>query len=492
MPLQSAIKSIQNIMRKDAGVDGDAQRLSQLVWMLFLKIIDDAEKNQEMIDPNFNSPIPAKFRWRNWAADPEGITGDELLEFINDLFKTLKDLPVNADKSNREFIIREVFEGIYNYMKDGTLMRQVVNRLNEVDFNDKDDRHHFNEVYEQMLKSLQSAGNAGEFYTPRPLTEFVVEMVAPRLGETIFDPACGTGGFLVNALQHIRKNEVKTQEDEKKLEKSIRGVELKPLPYLLATTNLILHDVEVPDNIEHGDSLSRPLRDIGPQDRVDVIVANPPFGGAVKDGVEKNFPSEFHTKDTALLFLVLFIHLLKPTLPGRQAGGRAGIVLPDGVLFGEGVATAVKKKLLSECNVHTIVRLPQGVFNPYAGVNTNLVFFEKGMPTKEIWYYQLPLPEGLKQYTKNRGITHEEFNPVREWLAHRSFSEGGGKDNRDQNDFAWKIPIAEIESRNYNLDFKNPNGGAKVEHSDPEETLNCILNTEREIMKISEEIKGAL
>src|SRR3990172_10819559 len=261
MTLQSAVKNIQNIMRKDAGVDGDAKRLSQLVWMLFLKIIDDAEKNQEMIDPNFKSPIPQKFRWRNWAQNSEGITGDELLDFIDELFKTLKSLPVNAQRNTREFIIREVFAGAYNYMKDGTLIRQVINKLNEVDFNNKDDKHHFNEVYEQMLKSLQSAGNAGEFYTPRPLTKFVVEMVAPKLSEKVLDPACGTGGFLVDALQYIRNtNQVKTQADERNLESNIRGIELKPLPYLLATTNLILHDVEVPENIKHGDSLSRPLR----------------------------------------------------------------------------------------------------------------------------------------------------------------------------------------------------------------------------------------
>lgn len=470
MSLQAAIKSIQNIMRKDAGVDGDAQRLSQLVWMLFLKIIDDAEKNQELIDPKYISPIPKKFRWRNWADDAEGITGDELLDFVTELFKTLKGLSVDPEQNPRGFLVREVFEGAFNYMKDGTLIRQVINKLNEVDFNNKDDRHHFNEVYEHMLKELQSAGNAGEFYTPRPLTEFVVGMISPKLRETVFDPACGTGGFLINALQYVREHEVKTQEDEKKLEANIRGVELKSLPYLLAITNLILHGVEVPNNIKHDDSLSRPLRDIGPADRVDIIVANPPFGGAVKDGVEKNFPSEFRTKDTALLFLVTFIHLLKPT-------GRAGIVLPDGVLFGEGVATAVKKKLLTECNVHTIVRLPQGVFNPYAGVNTNLIFFEKGKPTKEIWYYQLPLPEGLKQYTKNRGITSGEFNPVREWAK-----------NRIENENAWKIPISEIESRNYNLDFKNPNGKADLEHKSPEEILRSIQDKEEEINNILEEL----
>ncbi len=462
-------------MRKDAGVDGDAQRLSQLVWMLFLKIIDDAERNQELIDPKYRSPIPEKLRWRNWAEDPEGVTGEELLEFVNNkIFKTLKGLSADPERNPRGFLVHEVFEGAFNYMKDGTLIRQVINQLNEVDFNKKDDRHHFNEVYEHMLKELQSAGNAGEFYTPRPLTKFVVEMVAPKLGETVLDPACGTAGFLVNTFEYVRTHEVKTAADEKKLQASVRGAELKSLPYLLAITNLILHGVEVPKSIKHDDTLSRPLRDIGPKDRVDIIVANPPFGGTVKDGVEKNFPAEFHTKDTALLFLVLFIHLLKPS-------GRAGVVLPDGVLFGEGVVTAVKKKLLGECNVHTIVRLPQGVFNPYAGVNTNLVFFNKGTSTKEIWYYQLPLPEGVKQYTKNRGITHEEFDPVRKWWKSRKAS-----------DNAWKVSMEEIEKRNYNLDFKNPNGNARVEHKEPEEIIVDIENSEKQIAKLLGEIKKTL
>lgn len=471
MSLQAAIKAIQNIMRKDAGVDGDAQRLSQLVWMLFLKIIDDAEKNQELIDPSYVSPIPKKFRWRNWAEDPEGITGDELLEFVNDLFKSLKSLSVDAERNSRGFLVHEVFEGAFNYMKDGTLIRQVINKLNEVDFNNKDDRHHFNEVYEHMLKELQSAGNYGEVYTPRPLTRFVVEMVAPKLGQTILDPACGTGGFLVNALEYMREHEVKTAADERKLQTNIHGTELKSLPYLLAITNMILHGVEVPDTILHGDSLSRPLRDIGPKDRVDIIVANPPFGGAVKDGIEKNFPAELRTRETADLFLVLFIHMLKP-------GGNAGIVLPDGSLFGEGVKTAIKKKLLQDCNLHTIVRLPQGVFNPYAGVNTNLLFFTKGQPTKEVWYYQLPLPDGLKQYTKNRGITHAEFEPIRKWWH-----------NRKPNDNAWKVSIKEIEARSYNLDFKNPNGEVKVEHLDPKEILEQIAKTEIQIAKILEDMK---
>ena len=472
MSIQSVIKNIQDIMRKDAGVDGDAQRLSQLVWMLFLKIFDDQEKERELISPKYKSPLPEELRWRNWAADPEGMTGDGLLEFVNNkLFKRLKDLSFDESEDPRAFIVREVFADSYNYMKSGTLIRQVINKINEIDFNKADDRHAFNDLYEHLLKELQSAGNAGEYYTPRPLTRFVVEMVSPKLGEKVLDPACGTGGFLIDTLEYIRQHEIKTAADEKKLQSQIQGVELKSLPYLLATTNMILHGVDTPKNLRHGDMLSQPLREYGPKDRVDVIVANPPFGADVKDGIEKNFPAEFRTRETADLFLVLFIHLLKPN-------GRAGIVLPDGSLFGEGVKTAIKKKLLEECNVHTIVRLPQGVFNPYAGVNTNLIFFTKGEPTKEIWYYQLPLPEGVKQYTKNRGITHEEFDVIRKWWK-----------NRKTNGNAWKVSIKQIQERNYNLDFKNPNGGAKVEHADPKKVLENIATSEKQITRILEEIR---
>lgn len=472
MSIQSTIKSIQDVMRQDAGVDGDAQRLSQLVWMLFLKIFDDREKEYELENTNYKSPLPENLRWRNWAQDPEGMTGDELLDFVNNkLFKHLKNLSFKRGDNPAGFVVKEVFEDNYNYMKSGTLIRQVVNKLNEIDFNKKDDRHHFNEIYEHLLKELQSAGNAGEFYTPRPLTKFIVEMVAPKLGQKILDPACGTGGFLVSALEYVRKNEVKNLRDEKILQESINGIELKPLPHLLAITNLILHDVENPFQIKRGDMLAKPLREYGPKDRVDIIVANPPFGGVVKAGTEANFPHEFRTKETADLFLVLFMHLLKP-------GGKAGIVLPDGTLFGEGVKTKIKEKLLNECNLHTIVRLPQGVFNPYAGVNTNLVFFTKGEPTKEVWYYQLPLPEGLRQYTKNRGVANAEFEPVEIWW-----------NDRKENDSAWKVSIGEIVKRNYNLDFKNPNGNRKVEHMDPKNILANIAIAEKKILNILDEIK---
>jgi len=474
MALDNLIKSLQNIMRKDQGVAGDGQRIEQIVWMLFLKLFDDQEKYYELRDKKYRSPIPEELRWRNWAEDPEGITGDELLEFINQkLFPGLKNLAASSD-DRRGLLVRSAFEDAYNYMKSGTLIRQVINKINEADFNKTSDRHLLNDIYEKLLKDLQGAGNYGEFYTPRPLTKFIVDVIDPKLGEKVLDPACGTGGFLVNALEHVREYYVKSQADEKKLHDSIHGVELKSLPHLLAITNMILHGIEVPDNIRRDDMLSRPLTEYTPKDRVDVIVANPPFGASVKDGTEKNFPSEMRTKETALLFLILFIHMLKD-------GGRAGVVLPDGVLFGEGAATRIKEKLLKECNVHTIVRLPQGVFNPYAGVNTNLIFFEKGKPTKEIWYYQLPLPEGMKQYTKNRGITHEEFDLVRKWWRKRT-----------ENDFTWKVSIEEIEKRNYNLDFKNPNGNTKVDYKDPKEVLESIASAEKEITKLLGEIEKEL
>ncbi len=469
--IQNIIKNIQDIMRKDAGVDGDAQRLSQLVWLLFLKIFDDKEKEYELVDTKYNSPIPENLRWRNWASDAEGITGDEMLDFINNkLFKKLKDLKFNSSDDPRGMIVKEVFEDTYNYMKSGTLIRQVVNKINEIDFNHQEDRHHFNEIYEHLLKQLQNAGDSGEYYTPRPLTNFIVEMINPKLGEMILDPACGTGGFLINAIEHIRKNEVKTKADEKRLESSIKGVELKPLPHLLAITNMILHGVEIPQQIKRGDMLAHPLREYGPKDRVDVIVANPPFGAHVKDGTEANFPIDFRTKETADLFLVLFLSLLKQ-------GGRCGIVLPDGSLFGEGVKSRIKEKLLEECNLHTIIRLPPGVFQPYAGVNTNLVFFTKGQPTKEVWYYQMPLPVGLKQYTKNRGITEAEFEPIAKWFK-----------NKKANDNAWKVSIKDIKERNYNLDFKNPKGGEAKEESSSKELVERILGKEEEIKKIIKNI----
>jgi type I restriction enzyme M protein len=406
MSLSASIKSIQDIMRKDVGVDGDAQRLSQLAWMLFLKIFDAQETELEMTRDDYRSPLPAKLRWCNWAADAEGITGDALMKFINDdLFPGLKEL---KGGSPRHQLLRSTFEDAYNYMKSGTLLRQVINKLNEgIDFNKSDDRHLFGDIYEQLLRDLQNAGNAGEYYTPRAVTQFMVERTNPKLGELIFDPACGTGGFLTCALEHIRKHEVKSPDDEQRLQASIRGVEKKPLPHLLCTTNMLLHAIEVPVNIRHDNTLAKPYASYTSSDRVDVIITNPPFGGMEEDGTEKNFPATYRTKETADLFLVLIVHLLRD-------GGRGAMVLPDAPP-GQGVKTRIKQELLEKCNLHTIVHLPNGVFAPYTGIKTNLLFFTKGEPTREIWHYEHPYPPGVKSYNKTKPIRIEEFEAERKW-----------------------------------------------------------------------------
>ena len=478
MSLSATIKSIQDIMRKDVGVDGDAQRISQLGWMLFLKIFDDREKEYEAMEDNYRSVIPPKLRWRSWAADPEGITGDELLDFVNnDLFRSLKNLSVGGNGGGRGIVVRDVFEDSYNYMKSGTLMRQVVNKINEVNFNKSEDRHLFNEIYEQILKDLQSAGNAGEYYTPRAITQFMVDMVDPRLGEKMLDPACGTGGFLTCTIEHVRKKYVKTSADETKLQQSFSGVEKKPMPHLLCVTNMLLHDVQVPSQIRHDNTLARPLRDYGPRDRVDVILTNPPFGGMEEDGIEKNFPSTYQTKETADLFLVLIMHLLND-------GGRGAIVLPDGTLFGEGVKTRIKEKLLDECNLHTIVRLPNGVFSPYTGIKTNLFFFTKGEKTKDVWYYEHPYPEGYKSYSKTKPIRIEEFDPEKKWW-----------NKRKEDEYAWKVSAEDIKANNYNLNIKNPNS-ADARRGNPEELLanyNKVLSdlaSTRNVLK--KELSSAL
>ncbi len=434
----ATIKSIQDIMRKDVGVDGDAQRIGQLTWMIFLKIFDDREQEWELNEKRYRSPVPEALRWRNWAADAEGLTGDDLLDFVNNqLFKTLKNLPVDGDR--RALVMRSVFEDAFNYMKSGTLLRQVLNKLNEsLDFNRSADRHVFGDIYEQILKDLQSAGNAGEFYTPRAVTQFMVDMVNPQLGEKILDPACGTGGFLTCSIEHVRKQFVKTAADEETLQKSIQGVEKKALPHLLCVTNMLLHGIDVPTNIRHDNTLARPLRDYGPKDKVDVIITNPPFGGMEEDGIEDNFPSAFRTKETADLFLVLILNLLKP-------GGRGAIVLPDGTLFGEGVKTRIKEKLLTDCNLHTIVRLPNGVFSPYTGIKTNLLFFTKGEPTKDVWFYEHPYPAGAKSYNKTKPIRIEEFDTEKKWWK-----------KRKENSQAWKVSVELLQSNGYNLDVKNP------------------------------------
>lgn len=480
MSVSNTIKSIQDIMRKDTGVDGDAQRIGQLVWMIFLKIFDDREQEWELLDDKYKSPLPEKYRWRNWAADPEGITGTELKEFIdNNLFPALQNLQAKG-KDQRAYVIRSLFEDAYNYMKSGQLIRQIINKIQEgIDFNKAQERHLFGEIYEQILKDLQNAGNAGEYYTPRAVTEFMVRMVNPKLGESILDPACGTGGFLTCAIEHVRKK-VKTAEDEKVLQDSIRGVEKKPLPHMLCVTNMILHGIEVPIHVRRDNTLSKPLVSYGPKDRVDVIITNPPFGGMEEDGIETNFPANFRTRETADLFLVFIMKLLKD-------GGRAALVLPDGTLFGEGIKTRIKEELLETCNLHTIVRLPNGVFNPYTGIKTNLLFFTKGSPTKDVWFYEHPYPEGVKSYNKTKPMRVEEFAPEEKWWG----KEKGGFKDRVENEYAWKVSIADIKARNYNLDFKNPHAPEAVSH-DPDKLLEHMNTLRAEIKETREKLASIL
>jgi len=464
------IKSLQNIMRKDPGVSGDAQRIEQLGWMIFLKIMDDKDEELEVVHENYISPIPKKLKWRNWAADDEGITGDELRDFVdNELFPHLKNLDITSG-NKRALIIREIFEGTNNYMKNGTIIRQVINILNAIDFNRSEDRHIFGDIYETILKDLQSAGNYGEFYTPRALTEFMTEMINPRLGEKVLDPACGTGGFLTSTIENIRNQDVKNVDDLKEMEINIHGKELKPLPFMLCVTNLILHDIEIP-NVDYIDSLNREYTSIGKKDQVDVILANPPFGASVADGVETNFPLKYRTTESADLFLLIMIRFLKES-------GRAAIVLPDGSLTGEGVKQRIRQYFLESCNLHTIIRLPNSVFQPYASVATNLLFFEKGQPTKEIWYWEHKLPEGMKAYSKTKTIKKSEFEKLKEWW-----------NNRQTNEYAWGVSIEDISANGYILDIKNPHISKEEEVYSSIELIQTIDESFKKSDELLEKLK---
>jgi type I restriction enzyme M protein len=488
-------------MRKDVGVDGDAQRIGQLVWLLFLKIWDDRERELELIEEGFQSPLvdvrwlengdrrkAPDLRWSAWAKDPEGITGDTLLDFVDKtLFLAIKGMDVGPSVEgdskkaraaralrSRRLLLKSVFGDAYQYMKSGTLLRQVINRLqSDIDFNDAKSRHLFGEIYETILRDLQSAGNAGEYYTPRAVTEFAIDMLDPKLGEIIFDPACGTGGFLTCAIERVRREQVKRPEQEMRLQACIRGVEKKPLPHLLCVTNMIVHGIDVPTGISHDNTLSRPLRDISARDRVDVIATNPPFGGVEEDGIENNFPVAFRTRETADLFLILIVEMLK-------SGGRAAIVLPDGTLFGEGVKTRIKEYLLTECELHTIVRLPNGVFAPYTGIKTNVLFFTKGRPTTTIWYYEHPYPEGMKSYNKTNPLRIEEFIPEKAWW-----------NSRKETERAWKVSIEQVRARGFNLDIANPNA-PQLTHEDPDTLLARFDKERAEAMALREELRKAL
>src|SRR6266852_23705 len=479
MSVRNTVKSIQDIMRQDSGVDGDAQRISQLCWMFFLKIIDDQDQQLELMQDGYHSPIPAKLRWRSWAADPEGITGEELLTFVNSqLFPQLKELSIAGKQADRRRVVRDVFEDAYNYMKSGQLMRQVVNKINDVDFNNLTERQHFGDIYEQVLNDLQSAGNAGEYYTPRAVTAFMADRVDPHPGEILLDPACGTGGFLTCAIDHMRKRYVKRPEDDAKMQHALRAVEKKQLPHMLCVTNMLLHGIEDPSFVRHDNTLARPYISYGAGDRVDIVLTNPPFGGREEDGIESNFPKRYQTRETADLFLALIIRLLK-------TGGRAAVVLPDGSLFGEGIKTRLKEHLLEECNLHTIVRLPNSVFKPYASIGTNLLFFEKGEPTQEVWFYEHRVPAGQKAYSMTKPIRFEHLQPCIDWWG------GAERKGRQESEVAWKVSLDDIKARNYNLDFKNPHTVAD-DHGDPAELLAKLVQAEQQTASLRDQLKNIL
>lgn len=479
MSVRSVVKSIQDIMRQDTGVDGDAQRISQLCWMFFLKIFDDQDQELEITRDGYSSPIPEKLRWRNWAADPEGITGEALVSFINgELFPSLKDLQLTGKPGDRRKVVRDVFEDAYNYMKSGQLMRQVINKISSVDFNNLVERQHFGDIYEQILTDLQSAGNAGEYYTPRAVTAFMVDRIDPHPGETLFDPACGTGGFLTCSIRHMEEHYIKRPEDNQLMQLALRAVEKKQLPHMLCVTNMLLHGVEDPSFVRHDNTLARPYISYTASDRVDIVLTNPPFGGREEDGIESNFPAHFRTKETADLFLALIVRLLKP-------GGRAAVVLPDGTLFGEGVKRRLKEHLMEECNLHTIVRLPNSVFKPYASIGTNLLFFEKGAPTKDTWFYEHRVPEHQKAYSMTKPIRLEHFQSCIDWW--------GGKERkgREEGPQAWRVTAEQVKLRSYNLDIKNPHSVAD-DHGDPETLLADLAAAEAESARLRAQLKTIL
>ena len=477
MNIGTMIKRLQDIMRQDAGVNGDAQRIEQIVWMLFLKLYDAKESEWEILEDDYRSIIPEKYRWRNWAPDNKdgkAMTGDELSNFIINLFNALKELEINETTPIRGRIVREVFEDLNNYMKDGVLIRQVVNVLNEIDLTDFQTRYAFNEIYETILKDLQSAGKSGEFYTPRAVTDFVVKMVDPKIGESVADFACGTGGFLVSALNHMKESAEDTSSNEE-LKKSFYGVEKKSLPYLLCTTNMLLHDINEP-NIIRGNSLEKNVRDYEENDKFDIILMNPPYGGTEKKSIQQNFPTELRDSETADLFIVEILYRLKEN-------GKVGIVLPDGFLASvDSTKVAIKKKLMEECKLHTIVRLPGSIFAPYTPIATNLLFFDKTGSTDGIWYYRMDLPKDYKAFSKTKPVELKHFNDVINWWDNRKDIKD--EINSDDDNTYWKskyIPMDEIINNGYNLEYCNY--PVKIEKVlNPKDTINTFID-ERESLE---------
>lgn len=432
MAVSNTTKALKDIMRIDAGINGDAQYIEQITWMLFLKVFDYKEQEWELTDDAYYPVIPNEYRWSVWADDAEGITGDSLIVHVDKMFIALRNLDISDDVKKRKWLIRDVMDGVNNFMKSGTLLRQVVNKINDdINFEEVKTAHLFNGLYETMLKDLQSAGKAGEFYTPRPVTRFIVEQINPELGEVVLDPACGTGGFLTSVIDRFSIN---TAEEYKTLQATIKGIEKKPFPYLLCVTNLIAHGIDVPD-IRHDNTLRTPVADYSAKDKVDIIVTNPPFGGAEEKAISQSVSAELRNTETADLFLVHIMTLLKD-------GGRCGLVLPDGFIEGKGVKSAIKKKLMEDNDLHTIVRLPKDVFAPYTNINTNLLFFRKGRPTKGVWFYRLEMPEGYKHFSKTRPMVDDHFKPVKEWWYARI-----------ESDVSQYVLVEDIIAADYNLDI---------------------------------------
>jgi type I restriction enzyme M protein len=463
--LAAAIKSARDAMRKDAGLNGDLDRIPQLAWLLFLKAFDGLEENREITEDNFRPAIEAPYRWRDWAANPDGPTGEGLLNFVNiSLLPHLRGLTGIGSHDPRD-VLGSVFKETNNRMLSGYLLRDVVNKINEINFASSDDIHTMAHVYESMLREMRdAAGDSGEFYTPRPIIRLIVQQVNPKLNEIILDPACGTGGFLVEALEHLAP-QVATTQQQRALHTNLRGIEKKPLPYLLGMMNLVLHGIGQP-NITRGNALAEPIMQIGNARRVNVVLTNPPFGGEEEKSIQANFPADKQTSETAWLFLQLVIRQLKD-------GGRCGIVVPHSVLFAGGVGARIKKHLLAACNLHTIVRLPEGAFAPYTNIPTNLLFFDKTGETKEVWFYEIVPPDGRKKYSKMKPLRFEEFAECQAWWA-----------NRAENNHAWRVPIGDIEGDDYNLDLRNPFRPTDLAHRPPAELLAELVETEREILDL--------
>ena len=441
--LSTFVKRVRDIMRNDAGINGDAQRIEQIAWMLFLKVYDAKEQDWEFNEDDYESIIPENCRWCNWAADDHSgsaMTGDALLNFVNNtLFPTLKTLVVTPETPIKKSIVRTTFEDANQYMKDGVLLRQVINIIDELDLTDTEESHAFGEIYESILRELQSAGSSGEFYTPRAVTDFMVQMIKPRIGEKMADFACGTGGFITSWLKALAP-QIKTTEDQKAYSESIYGIEKKQFPYMLCVTNMLLHDIDIPQ-VYHDNSLQRDVLDYTESDRTDVILMNPPYGGSEKADIKSHFPDDLASSETADLFMSVIMYRLKKT-------GRAAVILPDGFLFGtDNAKINIKKKLISEFNLHTIIRMPSSVFSPYTSITTNILFFDKSKPTETTWFYRLDMPEGYKHFSKTKPMKVEHFAPAVEWWNDRKEITEDGFDKAKQ--FTAKQLTEEL---NYNLD----------------------------------------